>query len=114
MAGIIDTLKNAGATAGDEIMRGVKMVGRDLGLNKGEESYIPKERIIRSADKKNFAGTDTQGNLRMGSIKTEKEEGYKKGGKVGSASKRADGIAQKGKTRGTIVMCGGGYMKGKK
>ena len=31
-----------------------------------------------------------------------------------TASKRADGIAQRGKTRGTIVMCGGGYMKGKK
>ena len=29
----------------------------------------------------------------------------------GSASKRADGIAQKGKTRGTIVMCGGGMYK---
>jgi len=26
----------------------------------------------------------------------------KKGGKVGSASKRADGIAQRGKTRGTM------------
>lgn len=37
--------------------------------------------------------------------------GAKKGGKVGSASKRADGIAQKGKTRGTIVMCGGGMYK---
>jgi hypothetical protein len=32
----------------------------------------------------------------------------------GTASKRADGAAQRGKTRGTIVMCGGGYMKGKK
>jgi hypothetical protein len=40
------------------------------------------------------------------------DSGYKKGGMT--ASKRADGIAQKGKTRGTIVMCGGGYMKGKK
>lgn len=29
--------------------------------------------------------------------------GYKKGGKVGSASKRADGIAKKGKTRGRIL-----------
>ena len=29
--------------------------------------------------------------------------GYSKGGKVGSASKRADGIATKGKTRGRIV-----------
>ena len=29
----------------------------------------------------------------------------------GSASSRADGIAQRGKTRGTIVMCGGGKTK---
>lgn len=28
---------------------------------------------------------------------------YKKGGKVGSASKRADGIAQRGKTRGRMI-----------
>ena len=40
-------------------------------------------------------------------------EGKKKGGVV-SSSKRADGIAQKGKTRGVMVACGGGYMKGKK
>ena len=37
---------------------------------------------------------------------------YAKGGKVGSASKRADGIATKGKTRGTMIaMCGGGRTK---
>ena len=36
--------------------------------------------------------------------------GYKKGGYV----KAADGIAQRGKTRGTMVACGGGYMKGGK
>ncbi len=35
------------------------------------------------------------------------------GGSMGSASRRADGIAQRGKTRGTMIMCGGGYMKGK-
>lgn len=35
-----------------------------------------------------------------------------KGGSISSASKRADGIAMKGKTRGTIVaMCGGGMYK---
>lgn len=34
--------------------------------------------------------------------------------KGGTASARADGIAQRGKTKGTIVACGGGYMKGKK
>ena len=41
-------------------------------------------------------------------------KGMAAGGKVGSASKRADGIASKGKTRGTIVaMCGGGMSKRK-
>jgi hypothetical protein len=34
--------------------------------------------------------------------------------KGGTASARADGIAQRGKTRGTMVMCGGGMAKGKK
>ena len=34
--------------------------------------------------------------------------------KGGTASARADGIAQRGKTRGMMVACGGGYMKGKK
>lgn len=40
--------------------------------------------------------------------------GYKKGGSVSSASKRADGIATKGKTKGTMIaMCGGGMYKKK-
>lgn len=39
----------------------------------------------------------------------------KKMAKGGSASSRADGIAQRGKTRGTFVaMCGGGMARGKK
>ena len=37
-----------------------------------------------------------------------------KGGAIGSASKRADGLATKGKTRGTMItMCGGGMTKRK-
>jgi hypothetical protein len=40
----------------------------------------------------------------------DEEAAFKRGGKVGSASKRADGIASKGKTRGTMIMCGGGKM----
>ena len=41
---------------------------------------------------------------------------YKAGGAVkrSSASSRGDGCAVKGKTRGTMVMCGGGMAKGKK
>jgi len=37
-----------------------------------------------------------------------------KGGMTSSASSRGDGIAQRGKTRGTMIMCGGGYTKGKR
>jgi len=38
---------------------------------------------------------------------------YAKGGSTGSASRRADGIASRGKTRGTMVMCSGGMAKRK-
>ena len=38
----------------------------------------------------------------------------KKAGGGMTASKRADGIAQRGKTRGTMIMCGGGMTRGKK
>ena len=44
--------------------------------------------------------------------KAPRAAGMKKGGSVGGASKRADGCATKGKTKGTMVkMCGGGYAK---
>jgi hypothetical protein len=35
----------------------------------------------------------------------------KKMAKGGSASSRADGCAERGKTRGTMVMCGGGMAR---
>jgi hypothetical protein len=38
----------------------------------------------------------------------------KKMAKGGSASSRADGCAIRGKTKGTMIMCGGGMTKGKK
>jgi len=40
-------------------------------------------------------------------------KGYAKGGSISSASSRGDGIAQRGKTRGTM-MCSGGMAKGRK
>jgi hypothetical protein len=48
-----------------------------------------------------------------GILKPKKPVKKAAGGPIGSASKRADGIAMRGKTKGTLVMCGGGYMKGK-
>jgi hypothetical protein len=38
----------------------------------------------------------------MQRVKNNEDRGYKKGGKVGSVSKRADGIAKRGKTRGVM------------
>ena len=43
--------------------------------------------------------------------KTEMGKPFSKGG---SASARADGCAQRGKTKGTFIMCGGGMAKGKR
>ena len=43
-------------------------------------------------------------------VPKEPEGAKAKGGYV----KAADGIAKRGKTRGVMVACGGGYMKGKK
>lgn len=39
------------------------------------------------------------------------EDASKNMAKGGTASSRADGIAQRGKTRGVMVACGGGMMK---
>lgn len=44
-----------------------------------------------------------------GSVNPKRVDEMAKGGMT--ASKRADGIAQRGKTKGTIVMCGGGMYK---
>jgi hypothetical protein len=46
--------------------------------------------------------------------KTEEAQKIRTMASGGSASARADGIAQRGKTRGTMIMCGGGMSRGKK
>lgn len=59
------------------------------------------------AQKQEAAGSKMQGAYRgaVGNIKRGLKSfmGMKKGGSVGSASKRADGCAQRGKTRGKMV-----------
>jgi hypothetical protein len=48
-------------------------------------------------------GMDSRATFKKGMRQGLKDEGYKKGGKVSSASSRADGIAVKGKTKGTMI-----------
>jgi len=70
----------------------------------GYEKQLKKEREENEAPRK----TVREALLGLGakllpSKRPAKESGMKSGGKVSSASSRADGIAQRGKTRGKIV-----------
>jgi len=90
-------------------------------LNQSGISYPgPKEHAARSAQlKRDIANEEEAISTGKRDYRYEDESKLPKGltpkmangGKVGSASKRADGIATKGKTRGTMIMCGGGKVK---
>jgi len=67
---------------------------KQLGKNLDLEAYLDAV-----ASKSKSAGT--KGEITGGGIRLTKQ--FKKGGKVSSASKRADGIATKGKTKGRMV-----------
>ena len=88
----------------------------DFGRKKGATDSSPsfQDRMAREYLDKKKAGERQsamdRGNLKGGG----KVIKMAKGGMTSSASSRGDGIAQKGKTKGTMIMCGGGYTKGKK
>ena len=79
---------------------------------KGDPSKMdgPIGQLFKSMGGKNPENGATSGDT----TGVQPEQGMKSGGKVSSASSRGDGIAQRGKTKGTMVMCGGGYTKGKR
>jgi hypothetical protein len=68
----------------------------ELGRVDAEKGYTKKGKRNLAAEKNRVVGE-----LKM--MGGGKVKGYKKGGKVSSASKRADGIATKGHTRGRMV-----------
>ena len=69
----------------------------------GTDAPVPSNVVQEAEDKK------TQDKAKQApTTKTEMGKPFAKGG---SASSRADGIAQRGKTKGTMVMCGGGMAK---
>ena len=71
-------------------------IARDLKQNKAQDEIIAKRKSTPERDEKMRRVKE-----RFDTVDPS-EEPYKKGGKVGSASKRADGIAQRGKTRGLM------------
>ncbi len=60
-----------------------------------DDVVTPEERSRRSRDLQDVKDEKDR--------RTVKSMGYAKGGSVGSASKRADGCAQRGKTRGMML-----------
>ena len=77
------------------VARAVGMA-KDLKQRKAQDDIIDKR---KSAPERNEMAQRVK--ERFESVDPS-EEPYKKGGKVGSASKRADGIAKRGKTRGKM------------
>ncbi len=78
------------------VARAVGMA-KDLKQRKAQDDIIdkrksaPERKEMAQRAKERFESVDPS------------EEAYKKGGKVGSASKRADGCCVRGKTRGKII-----------
>ena len=93
-------LDTAGGAAGLGVVVG--MPAYMLGKSRGKASTKKDE------DTKSGIALDAENIKKDQQLKKEyeayeKSKGMKKGGSVSSASKRADGIAQRGKTRGKIV-----------
>jgi hypothetical protein len=62
-----------------------------------------------SSDRAREAQAESTNQNKINKAAEDASKNMAKGGMT--ASSRGDGIAMRGKTRGTIVACGGGYMK---
>jgi Sec-independent protein translocase protein TatA len=72
-------------------------------LSEARRKAASEELNLKNTGRRKIPMVDSSGNpitTRSGFAHT---EGMKKGGKVSSASSRADGIAQKGKTKGRMI-----------
>lgn len=73
----------------------------DMEFNKDRQDYEMKKALANIAKGVIGGPAGIAGEAAAEAIK--RARGMKKGGKVSSASKRADGCAQRGKTRGRII-----------
>jgi hypothetical protein len=85
-----------------------------MGKPKDYEKDVSRYQIKEDVDKRNLAPYEKKGKsggggggggdpMPLDKMIKAKKFNYKSGGKVSSASKRADGCAQRGKTRGKFV-----------
>jgi L-lactate utilization protein LutB len=85
------------------VIEKIKKFVKDITPPTGEQKAKVEEKQMKMEEMKDPQASKK--NKAMYDVSTEVkkfDENYKKGGSVSSASKRADGIAVKGKTRGKI------------
>ena len=88
----------------------VRGLGPGIAANALEKQGVNVKQLVAgkgqgnlgSAEEEPVEDRDAQSPLRKSGLEKTAKEKFKAGGKVGSASKRADGIAQRGKTRGML------------
>ena len=71
-------------------------------INRGVD-YLKDKALDVDANVSEKIGLDRRAAAKRGMRQGLKDEGYKAGGKVSSASSRADGCAVKGKTKGRMI-----------
>lgn len=99
--GAIKKYDDGGAikTMKDMVVQGAKKTGEDIHRIVGTEKG---KALDKQAQEKERKGIDIE-KLYDASRKRDEASRYKNGGSVSSASKRADGCAQRGKTKGRMI-----------
>ena len=84
--------------------------GQGSGFERSTEKYDKLKKDIEARQKSSVTNPSILS--RLFSTSSQRSRPYKTEtmAKGGSASSRADGIAQRGKTRGKMIMCGGGKI----
>jgi hypothetical protein len=87
-----------------------EFVPPDMSSSKSRRESKPMTEVSKPGTRTNYENMDTSdmSMKRGGSVKK-----MASGGMARSASSRGDGIAMRGKTKGTMVMCGGGMARKK-
>ena len=98
-----DPVRRGIASVGDTVAGAMGMPEKRRTMRSDEEAFIQnRDAAYNKAMKDKAQSEEALKSMKETNLDSVKEAEYKKGGKVKSASSRADGIAQRGKTRGKM------------
>lgn len=93
----------AGSKAGDYVKEGAETVADDMQMLLGTSRGKMKEEALKEKYDRPAYNAEQRKQREAASELKRESRGMKKGGKVKSASARADGCAQRGKTKGRYI-----------